>query len=256
MAQEMLDQATCLMIQNQSRVEQEQKDMETLLSASTESIEDQKILNFSQDNNVIPKKEIKRRSDYSNTKVKTRNLLTNVSNRRFKQSDFHKNNFIIDMLSFLVQNVNLVNLDITLDTDKERETVKSLQDECIPIEFEFELIHYIYSLLFSKIYNRTNTFGIQKKNNFEFNFNLWKTKKNKKIYKQMLYKAIAKDPSNYEEREIEKSEQVPIDISISKEVVRPTMAEITTKKRAEKRKHLEDKLNENTEMIKKLKKNL
>ena len=33
------------------------------------------------------------------------------------------------------------------------------------------------------------------------------------------------------------------------------MAEITTKKRAEKRKHLEKKLHENTEMIKKLKKN-
>ena len=71
----------------------------------------------------------------------------------------------------------------------------------------------------------------------------------------MLYKAIVKDPSNYEKSEIEKNEQAPIDISISKKVVRPTMAEITTKKRAEKRKHLENKLNENTEMIKKLKKN-
>ena len=193
-------------------------------------------------------------------------------------------------------------MDIKLDTDKERETVKFLWDECILVEFvqfiykhkyftqinqpsltyqkantivkeylmedrnrinqlkfkieeKFELIHYIYSLLFSKIYNRTNTFGIQKKNNFEFNFNLWKTKKNQKIHKKMLYKAIAKYPSNYEEREIEKNEQAPIDISISKEVVRPTMAEITTKKRAEKRKHLENKLNENTEMMKKLKKN-
>ena len=48
------------------------------------------------------------------------------------------------------------------------------------IEEKFELIYYIYSLLFSKIYNRTNTSGIQKKNNFEFNFNLWKTKKKKK----------------------------------------------------------------------------
>ena len=67
------------------------------------------------------------------------------------------------------------------------------------IKDKFELIHYIYSLLFSKIYNRTNTFGIQKKNSFEFNFNLWKTKKNPKIYKQMSNKAIAKDPSNYEE---------------------------------------------------------
>ena len=71
----------------------------------------------------------------------------------------------------------------------------------------------------------------------------------------MSYKAIAKDPSNYEEREIEKNEQAPIDISISKEVVRPTMVEITTKKRTEKRKHLENKLNKNTEMIEKLKKN-
>ena len=61
---------------------------------------------------------MKRRTDYSNTKFKTRNLLTNVSYIRFKQSDFHKNNFIIDIASFLVQNFNPVNLDIKLDTDK------------------------------------------------------------------------------------------------------------------------------------------
>ena len=36
------------------------------------------------------KKKIKRRKDYSNTKVKTRNLLINVSYRRFKQSNFNK----------------------------------------------------------------------------------------------------------------------------------------------------------------------
>ena len=200
MAQEMLGEANFLMIQSKSRVEQEQKDMETLLSTFTENIEDQQSLNFSQDNNVVPKIEIKRRSDYSNTKVKTRNLLKNVSYRRFKQSDFHKSNFIIDILSFLVQNFNPVNLDIKLDTDKERETVKFLWDDCILIEFaqfiykhknfsqisqtnltyqkantiveeylmedrnrinqlkfkvedKFELIHHIYSLLFSKICN-------------------------------------------------------------------------------------------------------
>ena len=33
---------------------------------------------------------MKRRKDYSTTKVKTRNLLANVLYRRFKQSDFHK----------------------------------------------------------------------------------------------------------------------------------------------------------------------
>ena len=49
--------------------------------------------NFSQDDTVVPKKEMKRKKDYSNTKVKTRNLLTNVSYRRFKQSDFNKKCF-------------------------------------------------------------------------------------------------------------------------------------------------------------------
>ena len=42
---------------------------------------------------------------------------------------------------------------------------------------KFPLIHFIYSLLFSKIYNRTNNFGIQKKNNFDFYF---QTSKNRK----------------------------------------------------------------------------
>ena len=65
--------------------------------------------NFSQDNNVVPKK-VKRRSDYSNAKVKARNLLTKVAYRRFKQSDFMKDSFVIDILSFLVQNCNPINL--------------------------------------------------------------------------------------------------------------------------------------------------
>ena len=38
---------------------------------------------------------MKRRKDYSNTKVKIRNLLTNVSYRRFKQSDFNKDRFVM-----------------------------------------------------------------------------------------------------------------------------------------------------------------
>ena len=52
----------------------------------------------------------------------------------------------------------------------------------------------------------------------------------------MSNKTIAKDPCNYEESEIEKkNEQAPTDISISK-VVRPIMAEITTKKTSRKKK--------------------
>ena len=224
MAQAMLDQQKFSMIQSQSRLEQEQKDLESLLSTFGENEQNQQDLNFSQDNNVVPKKTIlKRRSDYSNTKVKTRNLLTNVAYRRFKQSDFHNNSFIINILSFLVQNFNLANLDIKLDNDKEREMIKFLWDECVPhdfvsflykekqyneviqtnltyqkannivkeyqsedvnrinhlkfkIEGKFELIYYVYSLLFSKIYNRTHNFEIKRKNEFDFNFQLWKKK--------------------------------------------------------------------------------
>ena len=56
MAQAMLDQANFSLIQSQSRMEQEQKDMETLLSTFTESIGDQQDQNVSQDDNVVPKK--------------------------------------------------------------------------------------------------------------------------------------------------------------------------------------------------------
>ena len=56
MAQAMLDQMNFSMIQSQSRMEQEQKDMETLLSTFTESIGDQQDQNFSKDDKVVPKK--------------------------------------------------------------------------------------------------------------------------------------------------------------------------------------------------------
>ena len=160
---------------------------------------------------------MKRRRDYSNTKAKTRNLLTNVSYRRFKQSDFNKAIFIVDILSFLVKNFNPTSLERKLDIEEERDMVKYLWKNCIPhsfvrymykqenygviskpnltyqkpneivknfllegsnriyilkykIEEKFPLIHFIYLLFFSKIYKRTNNFGIQKKNNFDFYF--------------------------------------------------------------------------------------
>ena len=153
--------------------------------------------------------------------------MTNVSYRCFKESDFHNVSFIVDILSFLVQNFNPVNLDIKLELEKERDMVKFLWDECILHEFvtflykekyyeeisqpnltyqkanniakeylvenpqsinqlkfkikeKFNLIHYIYSCLFSKIYNKTNTYGIKRKNNFDFIFSYGRETKFKK----------------------------------------------------------------------------
>ena len=97
------------------------------------------------------------------------------------------------------------------------------------IQEKFQLIHYVYLLLFSKIYSRTNNFGIQKKNNFDFYFATWKNRKTnanigEKILKQQLQsKAIqvtcevlsnVKDPMNYQDRAVHKNEQKPIDFKI------------------------------------------
>ena len=97
MVQAMLDQMEFSMLQSQSRIEQElleqeSKDLETLLKTFTEETEKQQNQNSSHDNNVVQKKKkrMKFKSDYSNTKVKARNLLTNVAYRCFKKSDFLK----------------------------------------------------------------------------------------------------------------------------------------------------------------------
>ena len=103
----MLDQMNFSMTQSQSMLKQEEKDMETLLDTFTEEIGSQQDQHFLQDNFVPKKIRIK---DYSNTKVK-RNLLTNVSYRGFKQSDFKQDSFVIDILSFILENFNPINLE-------------------------------------------------------------------------------------------------------------------------------------------------
>ena len=56
MALAMLDQGNFSIIQSQSRMEQKQNEMETVLSTVTENTESQQDQNFSQDNNVVSKK--------------------------------------------------------------------------------------------------------------------------------------------------------------------------------------------------------
>ena len=134
MAQAMLDQMNFSLIQSQSRLEQEQKDMETLLNTFTENIaEDQQDQNSSQVDNVVPKKKMKQRKDYSRTEVKTRNLIKNVSYRRCKQSNFN-------------------NLERKLDLEKERDVIKFLWDECIPHDF----VRYMYQQINYNVISKPN----------------------------------------------------------------------------------------------------
>ena len=72
---------------------------------------------FFQDNNKTNNKKAtwKKSNSYSNTKVKTRNFVTNISYRRYKWSDFKKDDFVVDVFSFLVQNLNPTMLDQKFD---------------------------------------------------------------------------------------------------------------------------------------------
>ena len=89
----------------------------------------------------------------------------------------------------------------------------------------FNLIHYVYSLLFPKIYNRVNHFGIQNKSSFDFVFSKWIVKKQNgavasKIVnelptptKQLLVTNVLAKPKyqeDYKNREVHELEQKPV----------------------------------------------
>ena len=91
------------------------------MSTFTEKIGSHQDQNFSQNDNDVPKKRKRTaKSNYSNTKVKARNLLTNVSYRRFKQNYFNDASFIVDILSFIAQNFTPINLDRKFDNEKDK----------------------------------------------------------------------------------------------------------------------------------------
>ena len=88
---------TQMQSQQQSFMEKgENKDMRKLLSTLTKELESQLDPGFIQDDNDVKKITT---TKYSNTKLKTGNLLLNVSYRRYKPEDVEKTNFVIDIWS-------------------------------------------------------------------------------------------------------------------------------------------------------------
>ena len=109
------------------------------MSTFTEEIGSQQDQNFSKDDIDVPKKRKRTvKSNYSNTKVKARNLLANVSYTTFKQNDFKIIiiiSFIVDILSFIAQKFTPINLDRKLDNEKDKFMINLLWDECILHDF-------------------------------------------------------------------------------------------------------------------------
>ena len=92
---------------------------------------DQKIF---QDNNEKPTKKRVNKA-YSTTKVKARNLLTNLSYTRWSEDDFKKQSFTIDIITYFSQYLSLSGLDRKLETEDERNQIKFIWEDYLPIEF-------------------------------------------------------------------------------------------------------------------------
>ena len=102
--------------QTQQMERKEKADMEKLLKTFS-TLESQPDPDFFQDNNNVPKKKSQKYSKCV---------------RRFKNEDFDKPTFLVDIMTFLVQNLNLLGLERKLETDTERNHVK---DKCVPQKF-------------------------------------------------------------------------------------------------------------------------
>ena len=100
------------------------------------------------------------------------------------------------------------------------------------IESNFNAIHYVFSSLLPKVYNRTKNFGVQKESNFKLVFSTWKTRKQNNggtiapriineflaptkqvLVTDMLSKA--KNPKDHQNREVNELEQVPLNFEKS-----------------------------------------
>ena len=77
---------------------------------------------------------------YSAKKIKATNFLINISDRRYKPKDFQNNVFVIDIYSFLLQNLNPLMTDRKFDNENDRSYVKMLWQKCVP----HDLCRYIY----------------------------------------------------------------------------------------------------------------
>ena len=112
------------------------------MSKIVEDLEKQLNQNFCSNNNAvekIPKKKItnssSKGSNYSPTKVKARNFLTNVSYCRVKDVDFDNKSFVIDCYTFLLLNLNPFYLERKFESVVDREYVEVIWNSQIPAHF-------------------------------------------------------------------------------------------------------------------------
>ena len=93
---------------------------------------------FLDDNDKVGEKKsqklVTRKRKYSTTKVKTRNILTNLSYARINRLDFDNRSYILDTLTFIIQYLNIFLLDLKLETELEKNMLMFVWENCLPAE--------------------------------------------------------------------------------------------------------------------------
>ena len=75
------------------------------------------------------------RIKYSPTRVKTKNILSNIGYTSVSKCDFYKENFIFDVFILLVKNLNPFSLQRKICDKFKHKMIYMLWRECIPVEF-------------------------------------------------------------------------------------------------------------------------
>ena len=135
MVRQILDFQKLISIQSQNLLKEvlENEELKNFLNQINQELvvpESQPDPEFFQDYNDVQPKKIK----YSSTKVKARNLLTNVSYRQYNLKN-EKRSFYIDLFSYILSNLNPIGLDRKFDSDFERNQLKMVWDVCNPTSF-------------------------------------------------------------------------------------------------------------------------
>ena len=92
----------------------------------------------SQTNKIINRNKIKyttTRIEYSSTRIKSRNFLSNISYNGIGKNAFYNENFTLDVFVLLVKNLNPFSLNRKITDKTKHEMVYMLWRECIPQEF-------------------------------------------------------------------------------------------------------------------------
>ena len=121
---------------------------------------------------------------------------------KFTKFIFLKENFIeLSQSHVAYQNANNIVVKFVEEDVQNTDLLKSA------LRNHLRTIQYVYTLLFPKIYNRTNRFGIKNKSHFDFIFNNWTHHKNTIVLPTPTKNRVAEQPTKKIVPEIDITQQ-------------------------------------------------